>query len=219
MTASHCHVHRFCHRSFAVPKIRIYAAVLAASYAGGLKGCQAVGRYTDTCYFFPSNEGQELLSMGQSPSAVQNSIGAYSYNGCARDCPKCCNCIFCCCRPLWHLPPAACCLCPACCAEGKRFPQGHPEWGGNAALRAQFEGWLTGQGMLDVIEAAPQCCGITHLQHQYHELNLLSSKVNDELLHPAGYTCDVHHWVTKGDNGGDVDHLAITIDECEVCGF
>ena len=75
-----------------------------------------------------------------------------------------------------------------------------------------------GQVMLDVIEDAPQCCCITQIGAPVgHQLNTnWCSQVNAELLHPAGYTCDVHHWVTKGDNGQDVDHLAIIINDTQV---
>lgn len=151
--------------------------------------------------------------MGCAPSvgqrAVQDSIGAYSYNGGARDCHNWCNWLFCCGKPLWHVPPAAC---PNCCADGKRFPQNHPEWGKNAALRAQFEELLMGQEMQDALDGVPKCCFCTCISGGTKQLlDPWCSKVNAELLHPAGFQCEAFHWVTKGDKGQDEHHMAVTI--------
>lgn len=163
--------------------------------------------------------------MGGGPSAeqqqrdlqfIKDSIGAYAYNGAALDCPNWCNWVCCCGRPLWHLPPAAC---PNCCANfdprcGRRFPQNDPGWGKNAALRAQFEELLMGQEMQDALDGVPKCCFCTCISGGTKKLlDPWCSKVNAELLHPAGFQCEAFHWVTKGDKGQDEHHMAVTIND------
>jgi len=98
-------------------------------------------------------------------------------------------------------------------------------WEKGAELRKSFEERLKDSELAEVLDNAPgyehplcgncECCfgGCRKLTRQAPEINRVwCTKVNEELLHPAGYSCECHMWIESGGgNNGPSGHMQILI--------
>ena len=131
-----------------------------------------------------------------------DALASYGFNECAKDpLMRLCN-IVTCCRPVWHSRPSR----PCCCWTGwgggaLAFPRSG-DWGPKGALRHSFELLLHSQASdaLNGVKDRSKGGLAAHLNTTW------CSKVNAELLHPAGYSCRAHCWTTSLDFATGVEH-------------
>ena len=141
----------------------------------------------------------------RNPSLSQNSVGAYGYNGAAR--VTLCNFLCCFQCKLWSTGTF----------DGMHFKD--PAWAKGTQLRNSFEEYLKGEEMIECLDNAPKrctmCCGgLPNVTTQAPTLNRSwCPKINEKLLHPAGYQCRAHYWVTYGGKGERYEHMVIVVDK------
>lgn len=94
-----------------------------------------------------------------------------------------------------------------------------PAWAKGTQLRNSFEDYLHGEEMIECLDNAPKqctlCCGgCPNVTTQSPTLNRnWCPKINEKLLHPAGYHCRAHHWIMYGSKGERYEHMVIAVDK------
>lgn len=134
-----------------------------------------------------------------------NVVGGFGYNTCYDK--TVCNAICCCGLSRWY---GKCCL-GSCTGDARMFTD--PAWLPGTVLRSEFEQRLRSQELLDVIRSSPtSCCGFEGLASPAGEIDRVwCTKVNQELLHPAGYSCKAHSWITYNEKGQKQEHMQMVI--------
>ena len=135
-----------------------------------------------------------------------NVVGGFGYNTCFD--LTVCNAICCCGLPRWYV---SCC---GCVCDARVFTDA--AWSPGTVLRSEFEKRLRSQELRDILRSSPnalqQCCCFAGLASSAGEVDRLwCPKVNQELLHPAGYSCKAHSWITYNEKGQKQEHMQMMI--------
>ena len=97
-----------------------------------------------------------------------------------------------------------------------------PSWASGTSLRRSFEAALAGVDMKECINEAPRSwqsldpcgTGCKNVQNMSPHLNATWCKeTNEKMLHPAGFSCKAHHWITYGGKGERQEHMVIAINK------